>query len=92
MHCSCVCRWIPQDQEALSAAIKTYFNAERLNPTVLPSDDDAWQAQGHLILHLLNDSCVAVPRSELLGSLIRGSSFEWDKDRGQWAMKVRVSF
>lgn len=86
-----MCRWIPQDQEALSAAIKTYFNAERLNPTALPSDDDAWQAQGHLILHLLNDSCVAVPRSELLGSLIRGSSFNWDKDRGQWAMKVRLS-
>jgi hypothetical protein len=88
---SVVCLSIPQDQEVLSAAIKTYFNTERLNPTVLPSDDDAWQAQGHLILHLLNDSCVAVPRSELLGSLIRGSSFDWDKDRGQWAMKVRVS-
>ena len=79
-----------QDQQALSEAVKKYFSAERLDPTTKPNDDDAWQVQGHLILHLLNDNVVAVPRSELLGSLIRGSSFDWNKEKGQWAMKVVV--
>ena len=81
---------VSQDQQALSAAVKQYFTAERLNPTSLPSEDEAWQVQGHLVLHILNDNVVAVPRSELLGSLMRGSTFDWDKEKGQWLMKVRA--
>jgi hypothetical protein len=70
--------------------VKQYFTAARLDPTSPPSEDEAWQVQGHLVLHILNDNVVAVPRSELLGSLIRGSTFDWDKEKGQWLMKVRA--
>ena len=51
--------------------------------------DEAWKFQGHLILHLLNDNIIAVPRSELLGSIQRGSSCVFDKDANQWIFKVK---
>lgn len=50
--------------------------------------DEAWRFQGHLILHLLNDNIIAVPRSELLGSLQLGSTCTFDNEANQWMFKV----
>ena len=61
-----------QDQARLTKELKAYFTFERLNPATTPTTGDAWQFQRHLVLHLLNDDVIAVPRSELLSSLQRG--------------------
>lgn len=82
-------KWLtPQDQVALTKAIAAYFTRERLNPKEKPMQDDAWRFQGHFILHLLNDDVVAVPRSELLGSLQRGTSCVFEKDNMKWVFKM----
>lgn len=52
--------------------------------------DEAWRFQGHLILHLLNDNIIAVPRSELLGSLQLGSTCAFDNEGKQWIFKVSI--
>jgi hypothetical protein len=80
--------WCLQDQAALTQAIRDYFTNERLEPKGAPMTDEAWRFQGHLILHLLNDDVIAVPRSELLGSLVRGTTCTFDKESMQWIFKV----
>jgi hypothetical protein len=82
-------KWLsPQDQSALTSAVASYFTADRLNPTSTILMDDAWRFQGHLVLHLLNDDVIAVPRSELLGSLVRGTTCKFDKDSMRWLFQV----
>jgi hypothetical protein len=54
--------------------------------------DEAWRFQGHLVLHLLNDNIIAVPRSELLGSLTLGTTCVFDNDNNQWIFKVIYNF
>lgn len=46
------------------------------------------ESKGHFIMHLLNDDVIAVPRSELLGSLQRGTTCVFEKDSMQWIFKV----
>jgi hypothetical protein len=77
-----------QDQAALTQAIRDYFTNDRLEPKGAPMTDEAWRFQGHLILHLLNDDVIAVSRSELLGSLVRGTTCTFDKESMQWIFKV----
>jgi hypothetical protein len=48
------------------------------------SADTAWRFQGHLLLHLLNDNVVPVPRSQLLGTLCNGSTCVFDEKLEQW--------
>jgi hypothetical protein len=72
----------------LTQAIREYFGKERLEPKAAPMTDEAWRYQGHLILHLLNDDVIAVPRSELLGSLERGTTCVFEKESMQWIFKV----
>lgn len=77
--------WLsPKDQAQLTTAVKKYFTKERLNPSTAPSADEAWRFQGHMLLHLLNDDVIAVPRSELLGSLQRGLTCKFEKETFQW--------
>ena len=56
-----------EQQHKLSKALKEYFTHERVNPTSELTADQAWLYQGNLLLHLLNDDVLAVPRSEVLG-------------------------
>ncbi len=75
----------------LSDEVQKYFSDECLNPKPSPAPigvAEAWRFQGHLLLHLLNDDVVAVPRSEILTGLRRGTTCVWDKDLNQWIWKV----
>jgi hypothetical protein len=80
-----------QEQATLTRSIADYFSMERLNPQTKPLTNEGWQFQGHFILHLLNDDVVAVPRSEVLGALRRGTTCVWEKDEKQWLFKVTVN-
>ena len=54
------------------------------------TEDDAWHVQGHLLLHLLNDNVIPVPRTEIFTQLSRGTTFDWDKTKGKWRIQVLV--
>jgi hypothetical protein len=63
-------KWLsPADQAKLSTCLKQFFTRDCLNPTGPVLTDAAWRFQGHLLLHLFNDNVIAMPRSEVLGSL-----------------------
>jgi hypothetical protein len=79
------CRFI------LTKRVEAYFAAEgRLRgdtgaPVTLR---DAMEYQAHMLLHLLNDNIIPVPRSEIFCKLQLGVSFDWDKVKKMYVIEV----
>ena len=85
-------KWLtPSDQAKLSNCLRKFFSKDCLNPKGPILTDVAWKFQGHFLLHLFNDNVIAVPRSEVLGSLRRGTTCIWEEKAQQWIFKVSLT-
>lgn len=51
---------------------------------------DAMEFQAHLLLHLLNDNVIPVPRSEIFCKLQIGVSFTWDNAKNIYVIEVFI--
>lgn len=78
----------------LTEKIKEYWSTDnRLkggNLRVI-TPHDAMEFQAHLLLHLLNDNIIPVPRSEIFCKLQMGITFHWDEDKQQYLIEVKPS-
>lgn len=86
-------KWLSEECRTLLAKrIKKYFKAKnRLiggQGKKALTTRDAMEFQAHLLLHLLNDHVIPVPRSEIFCKLQIGVSFDWEDKSNQYVIEV----
>lgn len=86
-------KWLSEEDRAtLTKRIEEYFSADnRLQgcPGKQLTMRDALTYQAHLLLHLLNDNIIPVPRTEIFCSLQIGMSFDWDFPKQQFVLEFK---
>ncbi len=89
-------KWLSDEHRStLTAKIKEYFKSnDRLNGGTSKGKKhkitprEAMEFQSHLLLHLLNDNVIPVPRSEIFCKLQLGITFDWDENKNQYVIEV----
>lgn len=88
-------KWLSEScRLILTKRVEAYFKApDRLEggsgqPITIR---DAMEFQAHLLLHLLNDNVIPVPRSEIFCKLQIGVSFTWDSMKKIYVIEVSSS-
>lgn len=81
-----------EDRAILTVRVEEYFaSANRLEgcPGTVITTRDAMNFQAHILLHLLNDNIIPVPRSEIFCHLQLGTTFDWDMSRQQFFIEFK---
>lgn len=85
-------KWLSEScRVILTKRVQDYFKAPlRLKGGDGPSITirQAMEYQAHLLLHLLNDNVIPVPRSEIFCKLQIGVSFDWDDVHEMYVIEV----